>query len=74
MPDNFWNILAWSGVFAFVAAAVACIIVVVRYKRKLRSPIYPINKYANLSLNACQDNFLGSTVTRVKISSSNKKR
>ena len=73
MPENFPEILLWSGLLALVAGVVACVIVVVRYKRKLRSPIYPMNKYASLSLNVCQDNFLGSTVTRVKISS-NKKR
>ena len=70
MDIYYWNMLAWSALFAFIAAAVACVIVVVKYKRKLKSPIYPVEKYANLALNVCQDQFLGSTVTRVKISSS----
>ena len=69
-----WNVLAWSALFAFIAAVIACIIVIVKYKRKLKSPIYPVEKYANLSLNACQDAFIGSIVTRVKVSSPSDKR
>ena len=74
MPDNFYNLLAVSIALALIAAIVAVVIVVVRYKRKLKSPIYPINRYATLSLNACQDNFIGSTVTKVRVSSSSDKR
>ena len=73
MHENFWQIFAVSVALAVVAALVACIIVIVKYKKKLKSPIYPVERYANLALNVCQDNFLGSTVTRVKISSSNKR-
>lgn len=74
MPENFGEILIWSAVLAFVAAIVACVIVIVRYKRKLKSPIYPIEKYADLSLNVSRDDFIGSTVTCVRVSSSKNKR
>ncbi len=44
--------------------------VVYRYKKKLKSPIYPTSDYADLNLQESTDVFLGSSVTRTKISSS----
>ena len=40
------------------------------YKRKLKSPIYPLSKYARLSLDYHSDDFLGSSVTRTRINTS----
>lgn len=48
---------------AFVALLVA-IIIIVCYKRKLKSTIYPLEKYANLDLKYSDDIFLGAHVTR----------
>ena len=72
MSEEMLNILAWSAAFAFLAAIGAVIFIIVKYKRKLKSPIYPIGKYASLSLNASEDTFLGRSVTAVRISSDKK--
>ena len=43
---------------------------VYRYKRKLKSRIYPVTDYATLELNHSSDNFIGSSVTRTRVQSS----
>jgi uncharacterized membrane protein len=47
-------------------------IIIYNYKKKLKSPIYPLSRYARLELNsgASLDVFLGKTVTSVRIRSS----
>ncbi len=57
-------------VLALLAAGISIAIVVVRYKRKLKSPIYPISDYANLNLTYATDNFTGSFVTKTRINTS----
>ena len=52
------------------AGAIAVLIVVVDYKKKLKSPIYPLSKYASLDLSLSQDNYLSTSVTRVRVQSS----
>lgn len=39
------------------------------YKRKQRSPSYPLSRYANLNLTAADDSFIGSNVVRTRINS-----
>lgn len=73
MPENIEMITAWAAMLALVAAIVAVVIVVTKYKKKLKSPIYPVKKYTSLALSDARDDFIGKTVTTVKISS-NKKR
>ncbi len=50
-------------------------IIIYKYKKKLKSPIYPLDKYASLDLNrfACQDLFLRRTVTKVRVNTTKKK-
>lgn len=57
-------------VFALVAAGVSVGSVIYVYKKKLKSPSYPVSDYADLDLTEHTDIFLGKTVTRTKISSS----
>lgn len=57
-------------VFALVAAGVSVGSVIYVYKKKLKSPSYPVSDYADLNLTEHTDIFLGKTVTRTKISSS----
>ena len=73
MTDEMIQLLIGSGVVALIAAAVACLIIVYRYKKKLKAPIYPTDKYAKLSLSDSRDNYIGTTVTRVRVASSRKK-
>lgn len=74
MPENFDVMLIWSLIIAAVATAITAIVILRRYKNKLKAPIYPIDKYACLSLARTDDRFLNRTVTRVRISSSRKDR
>lgn len=57
-------------VFSLLAGAIAVISVIVVYKRKLKSPIYPLSQFTKLDLTEHADIFLGKTVTRTKTSSS----
>ena len=55
---------------SLIIGAVAVAIVVYTYKRKLKSPSYPLSKYAALNLTYHSDTFIGKNVTRVKIQNS----
>ena len=66
----FITVLIVSIVAALIAAGITVGIIIYRYKRKLKSPIYPLSKYATLTLDYSSDNFLGSSVTRTRVSSS----
>lgn len=57
-------------VIAAVCAAVGVIIVVVNYKKKLKSAIYPLDKYATLKLTSSSDLFIGKHVSRTRVTSS----
>lgn len=54
---------------ALAAAGASVGAVVISYKKKLKSPIYPLTDYADLTLTERSDVFLGKTVTKVRISS-----
>ena len=73
MGEEMIQLLMVSGFIAIIAAVVACLIVVYNYKKKLKAPKYPTDKYASLSLSHAEDNYLGTTVTRVRVASSKKK-
>ncbi len=73
MFEDFYIVLIWSSIIAVVATIIACTIIVTRYKKKLKAPIYPVDKYASLSLSVARDDFLGSTITKVRVSSSKRK-
>ena len=63
-------VIAVAAVLAALAGAGAIFGVYYLYKRKLKSPIYPLSKYARMQLTHANDVFLGSNVTRVRVSSS----
>lgn len=58
-----------SLVLALVIAGIVCGIIIYKYKKKLKSPIYPLDRYAKLNLIAAdsRDAFLHKTVTRVRV-------
>ena len=72
MPEEFY-LLLFAAIIAVVATAITVAIVVARYKTKLKAPIYPVDKYADLALTERQDVFLGSSVTRTRVSSSKRR-
>ena len=51
-------------------AGVAVLIIVLRYRMKIRKTIYPLDKYAALSLTHKEDFYTTTTTTRTRISSS----
>ena len=54
----------------FVVGGGAALAVFLLYKRKQHGEIYPLDRYAKLNLTLCQDRFIGSYVTRVRVSNS----
>ena len=65
------NILI-SLAIAVIIAGVVCGIIIYKYKKKLKSPIYPLDRYAKLYLipENSRDVFLHKTLTRVRINTS----
>ena len=57
-------------ILGLVAGGVALGVVFYRYKRKLKSPIYPLSNYARLDLTVARDDFVTSYVSRVRINTS----
>lgn len=51
-------------------AAIVIAVIVYKYKKKLKSPIYPITDYASLNLGYSDDSFIGSHVSKTRIQSS----
>ena len=58
-----------SLLIAIVISAIVCGIIIYKYKKKLKSPIYPLDRYARLDLipTDSRDIFLHKTLTRVRI-------
>lgn len=58
-----------------VIAGVTIGIIIYQYKKKVKSPIYPLDKYTTLDLNrfASSDMFLRRTVTRVRVNTGKKR-
>ena len=63
-----------AALIGLIVAVIVCVCIVRKYKRGLQSPIYPLEHYASLDLTHAYDNFIGKTVTKVRVSSSNNRR
>ena len=74
MAPELVQILAISIIGGIISAAVAVSIVCFRYKRKLQSAIYPLEHFASLHLSHSDDTFIGKSVTRTRVASSNSNR
>ena len=72
LQESLLRTIVISLIIAVIIAAIPTIIVIVRYKRKLKSASYPLERYASLSLNEgeCSDFFIGSFVTKTRINTS----
>ena len=64
------TVIAVAVVLGIIAGGSATGIIIYKYKKKLKSPVYPLSKYANMTLDYSTDNFLGSSITRTRVSSS----
>ena len=72
------SFVSYLGIGIFAGVLVAGIVagcIIYTYKKKTKSAIYPLGRYANLDLKMRDDVFMGSFVTKRRIqSSSNNKR
>ena len=75
LADNFVSYLG-IGIFAgVIVAGVAAGCIIYTYKKKTKSAIYPLSRYANLDLRMRDDRFMGSFVTKRRLQNhSNNKR
>lgn len=64
------NLILISVAVGLVVAGIVCFAIIRRYKKALQSPIYPLEHYASLDLTHSRDNFIGKTVSKVRVSSS----
>ena len=64
------TVIVVAVVLGLIAGGVFFGVTLYRYKRKLKSAVYPVSNYASLELSHSSDNFIGSYVTRTRVSSS----
>ena len=62
--------IAFSVIGAVVIAGIAVLVVVLKYRMKVKPTNYPLDQYATLKPGRAQDIFLGSSVTSHTVSSS----
>lgn len=74
MENDIITVLFISFAFAAFFAAMSVILVVRKYRNKIQSSTYPVEHYTSLTLSHSSDTFVGKTVTRVKVSSSNNRK
>ena len=67
------EVILLSILIAAVVAVCVCIGILKHYKTGLYAPIYPLERYTNLNLIGKNDVFLHRHVTRVKVTSDDKK-
>lgn len=58
-------------IVAFIVAAIACVVIIMRYKMKIKPTNYPLDKYAKLDLKESNDIFVGSYVVHRHIDNGN---
>lgn len=68
------NIIIISIICGLIVSIIVCALVIIKYKTKLKSASYPIEKYAKLKLKEKQDIFLGSSISKTRVQSSSSSR
>ncbi len=63
-------VITVSVILALAAAGTTVGVIVYKYKKKLKSPAYPLSKFASMNLDHSTDTFLGSAVTKTRVASS----
>lgn len=71
--QDFIAALPLAAVFAAAIALVVCLCVVGYYKKKNRSPSYPLHEFTDLTLTARSDFYIGKHITRVRIQTDKKR-
>ncbi len=70
LREPLWQTVFICFIIASIIAGITVGCVVYNYKKKLKAPAYPLDRYANMRLASNSDTFLGSFVTKTRISSS----
>ncbi len=63
----FYTYLLPCGIIALIAVIITVSVIIARYKTKLKSPSYPLDRYARLNLISSNDLLVDTIVTRVRI-------
>lgn len=61
------SIITVSLIVAAVVAIIACVVIILKYKMKIRPTNYPLDKYTNMSLTESSDTFVGSYIRTRRI-------
>lgn len=68
--DFFLRAIPIALIIGASVALIVCVVIYILYRRKVRSPIYPLTDFTKLDLTKSEDVFLGSSVVRHRVSSS----
>lgn len=67
---NWGTVFLVSALVSFFITLIIGIVIVVRYKKKLKSEIYPLSRFANMNLTGQSDVLIGTVVTKRRVSNS----
>ena len=67
---NYTPFIVFSLIVAFGGVGIFLIIIVVRYKTKIRGSTYPLDKFTTLELTGQSDNFVTKNLVRIRIRTS----
>ena len=67
LRNSFKAVFIPSLIISLAVAVGASVFVFFKYRKKLHSASYPLEKYASLNLNVSDDRFITKTVTRVRV-------
>lgn len=70
LRNSFKSVFITSLIISIIVGTVATVCVALKYRKKLHSVSYPLEKYARLNLSVANDNFKNKTVTRVRVKDS----
>lgn len=70
LRNSFKAVFVPSLVISLLVAIGASVGVILKYRKKLHSESYPLDRYAKLDLNVANDNFITKTVSRVRVKDS----
>lgn len=70
LRNSFKKVFVPSLIISLAVSVGASVFVFFKYRKKLHSASYPLEKYASLNLSVSDDKFITKTVTRVRVNSS----
>ena len=65
-----WTALVVALIIGTVVGGITVLCVFISYRKKRHGVSYPLDRYATMNLTQCNDRFVGSYVTRVRVQSS----